>query len=467
MDPDGGMVQDVFLLPVPGGWMVHAPLRQVTALINRAGAARLIDQRFSAGSEEWRELCARLTFGSPSPPRPPAGALAPQYLGLVTTRACNLACRYCGFAATPGAPGMAPQLAVSAVDWMAERMEALGRERLEVHFFGGEPSVSWGVVEIAVHRARAIADARGLRPRFEIATNGVMDDRRVSFLGDHFHTVVLSFDGPREVHDLHRPAAGGRGSFDAVARTAHRISDSEADLCLRACVTAASVRSLPEIAEWFCEDFRPWAISFESLQPTPGSAAAGLSPPDPFEFAAFFLQAHRAAAERGVPAIYAAALAEEPRYSFCPVGNDSLIVLPDGRVCGCYLPDAEWRAQGLDLELGRFTPAGELFLDEAAVARLRGLVEDRPRCRGCFCRWSCAGGCHVHHSPPGCPREYDGFCLQTRLITAALLLAEMGRDDLAEELLTERACADRLARQASDRLEDLRQKQSEQAEEIP
>ena len=88
------------------------------------------------------------------------------------------------------------------------------------------------------------------------------------------------------------------------------------------------------------------------------------------------------------------------------------------------------------------------------VERVRQLVADKPRCQDCFCRWSCAGGCHVNHSYPGCSRAYDDFCIQTRLITACSLLDGLGFASLADGLVADGAEMQRLALRPSDRLED-------------
>ena len=443
-----------YMVPVLGRWLVHAPLADSTALVNATAAAWLRAGRRTGGPDRWSEFCAALTAEQPGLVETREAGLNPQFLGLVTTRACNLACVYCGFAAGGARGHMATATAVAAIDWMAQRMHDLGRKRLEVHFFGGEPSVAWDVLEVAVHRTRAAAARHGLCPRLEIATNGVFDAPRARFLGDYFDTVVLSFDGPQEIQDRHRPACRGRGSFEAVALTARRLSESPTELCLRICVTEETVGRLEEITSWFCQTFRPSTLTYETLRPTAESAAAGLEPPDPYEFAAHSLRARKVAAGYGVRALYAAALTDARHFSFCPVGNDSLIVLPDGRVCACYLPAREWEARGLDLELGRLTSDGAMNLDLGAAARLRRLVRDKPRCRSCFCRWSCAGGCYVDHSFPGCPETYDGFCIQTRLITTCSLLWELGYGDLVESFLRDRRAMERLAMQPSDQPED-------------
>jgi len=155
-----------------------------------------------------------------------------------------------------------------------------------------------------------------------------------------------------------------------------------------------------------------------------------------------------------VQPVYAAALTDAPRLSFCPVGQDTVIVSPDGRLAGCYLPETHWQARGMDLRLGCLGTDGTARLDPTSVSRLRRLVADKPRCRTCFCQWTCAGACHVHQSYPGSPEVYDDFCVQTRIITACVLLEKLDQSRLADDLLASGSAMADLARHPSDRLED-------------
>ena len=449
------MHNSVFAVPVRGEWLVHAPLHSVTALVNAPAVAALADGSGRSLESPLASLHAALADDPVHVPQPRQGDLSPDFLGLIPTRTCNLACVYCGFGAGTAPAGyMEFETATSAVDWMAERMRELGRRTLEVHFFGGEPFCAPEVVDATVHYARAVAAQQGLLPRFEVATNGVLDDDRARFVGDYFDTVVLSLDGPEQIHDRHRPRRTGGGSYGAVARVAHLLRESPTELCLRVCVTRDTAPRLEEIARRLCDDFRPSVIDFETLQPTPESDEAGLEPPDPWDFAAHCVRACRAVEQSGVQAVFAAALAETPRLSFCPVGNDTVIVSPDGRVSACYLPDAEWKRRGMDLDLGRLDGDGRMQLDPRAVARVRALATDKPRCVRCFCRWSCAGGCHVNHSYTGCPDTYDDFCILTRIITACHLLRDLGHDPCADALLEDRAAQEALGLRSTDCLQN-------------
>ncbi|MBM3745607.1 MAG: radical SAM protein, partial [Acidobacteria bacterium] len=166
------------------------------------------------GSAQLPDLRAALEGEAAPEPRPRQGPLRPQFLGLIPTRACNLRCVYCGFgAAGASCRQMDPRLAVAAVDWMAEEVARTGGDRLDVHLFGGEPFTAPELVDVVVHRTRAAAAERGLRPRLEATTNGVFSEERARFIGDYFDWVVLSFDGPAEIQDRRRPAPGGQGSF--------------------------------------------------------------------------------------------------------------------------------------------------------------------------------------------------------------------------------------------------------------
>jgi len=446
------MPSSVFVVPILDRWLLHAPLHRVAALINWAAARECAREGGPTGLGLSGQLAEALSGEAPLVPRPREGPVRPQFLGLIPTRACNAACVYCGFGSVRQADVMDPKLAAAAVDWMAEHAVRCGRQSLDIHFFGGEPLIAGDVVDVAVHRTRAVAAEQGLTPHLEVATNGVYGEERARFVGDYFDTVVLSFDGFASIQNRHRPLTRGRASFEYVAATARVLSTSSTELCLRLCVADDNVDQLLEIVDWFCEEFRPAGIDFEGLQPTPESERAGLFAPDPYEFTVRFWRARQVVLERGVKPIYAAAIVEEPRITFCPVGNDTLILHPDGRVSACYLQEKDWRARGLDLYLGRLAE-GTMDLDACAIERVRHLVADKPRCAECFCRWSCAGGCHVNHSFAGCPRTYDDFCLQTRLITACTLLEALDQGELAERLMSDRASMERLALWPSDRLE--------------
>ena len=469
---------DLYAVPILDRFLLYAPLHNLAALIDRRAALYLHESlannrsldastggvgasspgyRIGARREPDEPDLAEIArvLGSPGDPAPEArrGDFAPLFLGLLPTRACTMACRYCGFhaCAEPEA-AMGLQLARAAVDWYMDLLAANGEEHAEVHFFGGEPFCAPEVLDLAVPYARARARALGCTIRFEVATNGLFDERRCHWVADNLDTVVLSLDGPAEIQDRQRPRRDGQGSLAAVVRSARILSEGAAELNLRACVPSETVEQLPEIASWFCRDLRPAAVSLEPVQPSSASRSAHLEPPDPWSFGRKFVAAARILEAQGVEAVYATADIGARRVSFCPVARDAAIVSPDGTISACYLPSREWEAKGFDLHLGRMV-AGRADLDPQAVALARGLnVWNKPHCRHCFCRWHCAGGCHVNHRPPEGPGTYDRLCIQTRIIALRNILKAMGQDGLAGAWLEDRRAMERTVRQSTDLL---------------
>lgn len=386
-----------------------------------------------------------------SPPMPRQGRFEPAFLGLIPTRDCNLACEYCNFVTGGEREAvMSRETVRDAVAWYLDVVAQSGAQAAEVHFFGGEPFCAEEVVDFAFHAARLRAAEIGCTVRFEVATNGTFDEKRCRWVADSLDNVILSLDGPAEIQDRYRHRRGGQGSFESVARNARILSEGVAELSFRVCVTAETVDKVPEIAAWLCKDFFPTSVCFEPVQPTRQSEAAGLIPPDPLRFAQSFIQAAWILEDHGVDAVYAAADIQARRVSFCPVGSDAAIVSPDGGVSACYLLRRDWESTGLDLRLGQLEH-GSITLDRDGVASARSLnVWNKPFCADCFCKWHCAGGCHVNHALPSVPGAYDRLCIQTRIIALRNVLKAMGRDDLTPALLADANALESVVWQAPD-----------------
>lgn len=435
-----------FLTPVCDRWLFYAPLHKVAAVVNTQAADQIRNGGSGGGGGPVSDLIELVGQAPPSVPRPLVGDACPSFLGIMPTRGCNLACVYCNFGGpTAEKVHMKPEIAVAAVDWMAESLVRAGRRDFQIHFFGGEPFISPEIVDIVVHRSRYLSARHGLDLYVDASTNGVFSDSRREFIGDYFGGVVLSFDGPPEFHDRHRPAFQGKPSFGVVSRTARLLRELPLDLCLRVCITDDSVGEMENITRWMIQSYKPAVMNFETLTPGVLAERAGLKVPDPYRFAVHCMGAYRVAEQMGVRAVYSAAEVERARLSFCPVGTDALIISPDGRASACYLMAEDWEARGLDMDVGRVFEDGRVVIDHTALARARQLPLHKPRCESCFAQWTCAGGCHVNQTYPGCTDQYTAFCIQTRLVTACVLLRDLGCDELVDELLSNRRAMETLA----------------------
>lgn len=141
---------------------------------------------------------------------------------------CNLACRYC-FAEEGEYHGrramMSYEVGKQALDFLIANSG--NRKNLEVDFFGGEPLMNWKVVKDLVAYGRSQEKIHNKHFRFTLTTNGILlNDEIMEFANKEMDNVVLSIDGRREVHDFMRPFRKGAGSYDLVVPKFQKFADS-------------------------------------------------------------------------------------------------------------------------------------------------------------------------------------------------------------------------------------------------
>ena len=139
---------------------------------------------------------------------------------------CNLDCTYCYYLSKEE---LLEQKTRRIADEILERfiveyIEAQDAREIVFTWHGGEPTLMGlpffeRVVELQAKHLPA-----GRRVSNDLQTNGtLLDDAWCAFLAQHEFLVGLSIDGPRELHDVHRPDKGGAPSFDKVFDAAQRL----------------------------------------------------------------------------------------------------------------------------------------------------------------------------------------------------------------------------------------------------
>jgi sulfatase maturation enzyme AslB (radical SAM superfamily) len=165
-------------------------------------------------SSELAKLIRLLQTPEMTIPREKSGHVNPKFLGIITTRTCNMACVYCDFnLGEEKTETIDIRTACAALDWMAMHEMATGRKLLNIHFFGGEPFLPMRLVKRLVRRARIIAGRKGLDARFEACTNGTFNEMDAYWITDNFDTIILSLDGTMEDQNRYRPMKGGSKFF--------------------------------------------------------------------------------------------------------------------------------------------------------------------------------------------------------------------------------------------------------------
>ncbi len=139
------------------------------------------------------------------------------------TMGCNFDCPYCFENHRAGKMSLQVQDDVVA---LADRLlKAAKAERLNIHWFGGEPLMALDVIESLSERLRAVAAEHGAEYSAGIITNGyLLSQDAADVLGRaSVKKAQITLDGLRDVHDATRHLAGGAPTFDRITENLRTV----------------------------------------------------------------------------------------------------------------------------------------------------------------------------------------------------------------------------------------------------
>ena len=310
---------------------------------------------------------------------------------------CNLACKYC-FAEEGEYHGrralMSFEVGKKALDFLIANSG--GRRNLEVVFSGGEPLMNWQVVKDLVAYGREQEKLHDKHFRFTLTTNGVLlNDEVQEFVNREMDNVVLSLDGRKEVNDRMRPFRNGKGSYDLIVPKFQKLADSRGQdkYYVRGTFTRNNLD--------FSEDVLHFAeLGFKqiSIEPVVGEET------DPYaireeDLPAIFkeydklakIMVDREKAGEGFNFFHFMIDLEggpcvSKRLSGCGSGTEYLAVTPWGDLYPChqFVGQEEFLMGNVD----------EGIVNPQIADEFRGCsVYSKDRCRKCFARFYCSGGC--------------------------------------------------------------------------
>ncbi|MCM1308397.1 MAG: thioether cross-link-forming SCIFF peptide maturase [Butyrivibrio sp.] len=313
---------------------------------------------------------------------------------------CNLACRYC-FAGEGEYRGrralMSAEVGKRALDFLAENSGQ--RRNLEVDFFGGEPLMNFGVVKEIVEYGRSLESGRNKKFRFTMTTNGVLlNDEILDFVNKECGNLVLSVDGRREVHDRMRPFRSGEGSYDLIMPKFLKAAESrnQQNYYVRGTFTrnnldfSKDVLSLADmgfkqisVEPVVADEREDYAIReedlpqiFEEYDKLAVEMIKREKEGRGFNFFHFMIDL------TGGPCVY-------KRLSGCGCGTEYLAVTPWGDLYPCH----------------QFVGRDEFLMGNVYDGIVRqdirrnfnySNVYTKEKCRGCFCKFYCSGGCSAN-----------------------------------------------------------------------
>lgn len=143
------------------------------------------------------------------------------YHVVAITNKCNANCVYCHPGAGPGGEEMNELTAQKIINFIFSVPLA---GRLKILIEGGEPLLKWDLVKFIYRESVYKAREKGLNLQFSFTTNlSLMTNEIAKELVEMGITPCASFDGPKELHNQHRPMLGGGESYDKTVYWIQRL----------------------------------------------------------------------------------------------------------------------------------------------------------------------------------------------------------------------------------------------------
>ncbi len=342
---------------------------------------------------------------------------------------CNLACRYC-FAEEGEYQGdrslMSYEVGKQALDFLIANSG--NRKNLEVDFFGGEPLMNFDVVKKLVEYGREQEKLHNKNFRFTLTTNGVLLNQDIiEFANKEMANVVLSIDGRKEIHDFMRPSRNGKGSYELIlpkfvdlaesrnqnnyyvrGTFTHNNLDFSKDVLHLADLGFKQISVEPVVAQ----DNEPYAITeedipvvFEEYDRLAKEIIKRKKEGNGFNFFHFMVDLS------GGPCV-------AKRLSGCGSGTEYLAVTPWGDLYPCHQFVGHTEFKMGDVFHGVETTE---LRDEFKCCN----VYAKEKCRDCFARFYCSGGCaaNSYNFHGNINDAYDIGCeLQKKRVECAIMI---------------------------------------------
>jgi uncharacterized protein len=137
------------------------------------------------------------------------------------TYACNLRCRYCQLGREN------EKVSSSIADCLKFFINEIGKEARALSVginYQGEPLLDLDNLKETRRLCIQIERDRNIGVEFAFTTNGtIMNDGILAFIRDELHSVTISSDGPKTIHDAIRVRKDGTGTYDAIIETINAI----------------------------------------------------------------------------------------------------------------------------------------------------------------------------------------------------------------------------------------------------
>ena len=315
---------------------------------------------------------------------------------------CNLRCKYC-FADEGEYKGhrmlMSAEVGKRAVDFVIKNSGP--RKNIEIDLFGGEPLMAFGTIKEIVEYAREQEKLHNTNIRFTMTTNAtLLTDEIMEYIDKNMGNIVLSIDGRKDINDKVRVRYNGSGCFDDILPKIKKMvekRDKSKQYYARGTFTRNNTDFYNDVLALANEGFKEISIEpvvleaghelslreedlpsiCESYDKLLAEMESRIGTDKEFKFYHFNVDLN------GGPCVY-------KRISGCGAGHEYVAVTPEGDIYPChqFVGNENYKMGSI------YT---EAFNDELALEFKNAHIYNKEKCRDCWARFYCSGGCQANN----------------------------------------------------------------------
>jgi uncharacterized protein len=351
---------------------------------------------------------------------------APTKLTLFPTNQCNLRCIYCYASAGDHNPKtMEWHYAETAINTIIENAKKIGSNSISIGFHGGgEPLFRWDFIKEVTYYAETQSRENNLNLNLYSATNGVLNEKQLKWITEHFSDLNISFDGLPQVQDYHRPLPNGEGSFKFLHRTFRFLDKKGFNYGIRSTFSDYNIDMIEKSYNFIIQNYKPKSIHFEPVFQCGRCKTNNNFNVSLEKFAASFQNIEAKHNNKKIRFIYSGSRLETLTDSFCGVSHDSFTVTPDGFITACFEITSVENPISERFFYGRISDQGKVMIYEDKRKYLQDItVENLDYCKNCFAKWHCAGDCvaKIGHADLLGDRGHDRCQLNRQMLKDKLI----------------------------------------------
>lgn len=315
-------------------------------------------------------------------------AISPLTSWLHLTDRCNLRCDYCYLPHVR--EDMSPETGRAAIDATFRSALANGFKQVKFKYAGGESLLRFPLIVELHQYAQALADQHGFGLEGVVLSNGtLLTPVMIETLKSLGLRLMISLDGLGAYHDVHRPYAGGRGSFADVAEAIDAALANGLIPNISVTISSRTAEGLPDVMAWILERELPFSLNFyrendlsashEDMQLNEEKIISGM-------LAAFKVIENNLPRRPFLGGIIDRANMSVSHTHTCGVGQNYLVFDQHGQIAKCQM---HIRKPVTDVHTA--DPLAVIRADQIGIQNIS--VEEKEGCKTCEWKYWCAGGC--------------------------------------------------------------------------